>query len=241
MRILILGGTAEARALAGRLVEMGHEVVTSLAGRTQAPKLPHGNVRVGGFGGIAGLEAYLRAAHIERIVDATHPYAGTISANATAAAQASGIPLVRLMRAAWEPAPGDDWTIVESFSEAADVLPSGARVLVTTGHTELARLLERDDCRLVVRLIERPSEPLPGHARLLLARPPHRLDGELALMRNEAITHLVTKNSGGEQTRAKLEAARQLGVKVVMIARPAYGPAREVANVEDAIAALELI
>lgn len=240
MRILILGGTAEARALAGRLVGMGHEVVTSLAGRTQTPKLPQGNVRVGGFGGIAGLETYLRAAHIERVVDATHPYAGTISANAVAAARGSGIPLVRLMRPAWEPEMGERWTMVESFSEAAAALPAGARVLVTTGHAELGRFLERNDCRLVVRLIERPGEPVPGHAKLILARPPYTLADELALMRGEAITHLVSKNSGGEQTRAKLEAARQLGIEVVMIARPAYGPAWEVANVEDAIAALEL-
>jgi len=240
MRILILGGTAEARALAGRLVATGHEVVTSLAGRTADPKLPEGNVRVGRFGGMAGLEAYLRAAHVERMVDATHPYAGTISANAVAAARASGVPLVRLMRPAWEPGPGERWTTVETFAEAAAALPAGARVLVTTGHVALDRFLERDDCRLVVRLIEPPAQRVPEHAKLILSRPPHPLDHELALMRDEKITHLVTKNSGGGQTRAKLEAARQLGIEVVMIARPAYGPALEVAGVDETIAALGL-
>lgn len=238
MRILILGGTGEARELADRLVGMGHEVITSLAGRTQDPKLPQGNVRIGGFGGIAGLEAYLRAAHVEAIVDATHPYAGTISAHASAASRSSGVPLVRLLRPAWEPPEGARWTVVATLAEAAASLPRQARVLLTTGHAGLELFLERDDCTVLVRLIEPPLQPLPPHARLLLARPPHVLEDELALMRQEGITHLVSKNSGGEQTAAKLEAARQLGIAVIMIARPAYGPAVEAANVEQALAAL---
>lgn len=238
MRILILGGTGEARELADRLVKMGHEVITSLAGRTQDPKLPQGNVRIGGFGGIAGLEAYLRAAHVEAIVDATHPYAGTISAHASSASRSSGIPLVRLLRPAWEPPEGSRWTIVETLAEAAACLPRRASVLLTTGHAWLDLFLEREDCTFLVRLIEPPQAPLPPHARLLLARPPYTLKGELTLMRQEGITHLVSKNSGGEQTAAKLEAARMMNIDVIMIARPVYGPAVEVANVEEALAAL---
>ncbi|KFC65722.1 Cobalt-precorrin-6x reductase [Devosia sp. LC5] len=240
MKILILGGTAEARELADRLVAMGHDVITSLAGRTQDPKLPRGDIRMGKFGGIPGLCAYLRAAGIERLVDATHPYAGLMSINAVAAAQATGIALVRYMRPPWEQKLGADWLTVETAAEAAAALPHNADVLLTTGHTGLEHFLQRDDCQFVVRTIEAPAEPLPRHARLLQSRPPYGLAEEMALMEREGITHLVTKNSGGGQTSAKLEAARRLGVKVIMIARPAYGPAREVSSVDDAIAALEL-
>jgi len=240
MKILILGGTGEARELANRLVAMGHEVITSLAGRTQDPKLPRGALRMGRFGGIPGLAAYLRIARIERLVDATHPYAGQISINAVAAAQASGVRLVRYMRPAWEQRPGAHWVIVETAAEAAAALPANADVLLTTGHTGLGHFLERDDCRFVVRTIEAPAQALPRHARLLQSRPPYTLADELALMQREGITHLVTKNSGGGQTAAKLEAAQQLGVKIIMIARPAYGPALEVDSVDGAIAALQL-
>jgi precorrin-6A/cobalt-precorrin-6A reductase len=239
MRILILGGTGEARALAERLDSLGHEVVTSLAGRTSDPILPKGGIRVGKFGGIAGLVAYLRAARIERLVDATHPYAGLISINAVAAAKTYGIPLVRLMRPAWPQPEGANWTLVDSLPAAASALPPAATVLLTTGHAGLETFLERDDCRFLVRLIEPPDFPVPAHARLILSRPPYSLADEENLLRSEEVTHLVTKNSGGAQTRAKLDAARNLGVAVIMIARPAYGPATEVNTVEAAIAALD--
>tara|TARA_R110002124_G_scaffold44422_9_gene135522 strand:+ start:6129 stop:6863 length:735 start_codon:yes stop_codon:yes gene_type:complete len=240
MKILILGGTAEARDLAARLVRIGHEVTSSLAGRTQAPILPEGAVRLGGFGGAGGLSAYLRSAGIVRLVDATHPYAATISRNAVVAAQTSGVPLVRLMRPAWTQPEGANWTVVETAAEAAAALPAGADVLLTTGHTGLAEFLGRSDCHFVVRLIEAPELPIPPHARILQSRPPYSLEDEMALIERNRITHLVTKNSGGGQTAAKLEAAQRLGVKVIMIARPAYGPAIEVSSVEEAIVALAL-
>ncbi|KKC35381.1 hypothetical protein WH87_17605 [Devosia epidermidihirudinis] len=240
MKILILGGTGEARELANRLVALGHDVTSSLAGRTQTPKLPEGGLRMGKFGGIPGLSAYLRAAHIDRLVDATHPYAGQISINASAAAQAAGVPLVRYMRPQWTQQVGDDWITVETTAEAAAALPPSADVLLTTGHAWIEQFLERDDCHFVVRLIETPTMPMPRYATLLQTRPPYSLSDEIALMEREEITHLVTKNSGGAQTSAKLEAARRLGVKVIMIARPAYGPALEVASLDEAIAALKL-
>ncbi len=240
MNILILGGTAEARELANRLVDAGHDVITSLAGRTQDPKLPKGGLRMGKFGGIPGLSASLRAAGIVRLVDATHPFAGMMSINAVAAAQATGVPLVRYMRPPWEQQVGDQWIIVETAAEAAAALPPNSDVLLTTGHTGLEHFLERDDCQFVVRTIEAPEMDLPRHASLLQARPPYTLESELALMSREGITHLVSKNSGGGQTEAKLEAARRLGVKVIMIARPAYGPATEVADIDAAIGALAL-
>jgi precorrin-6A/cobalt-precorrin-6A reductase len=238
MRILILGGTEEARQVANRLVEKGHEVISSLAGRTQDPILPEGGIRMGRFGGIPGLCAYLRAARIDRLVDATHPYAGQISVHAVQASTNTGVPLVRLMRPGWEPAEGQDWTVLETAQAAADALPSDARVLLTTGHTGLETFLGRYDCQFFVRLIEMPEFELPRHAELLQMRPPYTLNGELALMQRHEITHLISKNSGGGQTAAKLEAARQLGVKVFMLARPVYGPALEVDSVEAALAAI---
>lgn len=238
MKILILGGTGEARDLAARLVALGHRVTTSLAGRTTSPALPEGELRVGKFGGIPGLVGYLKAAGIERLVDATHPYAGLISINAVAAAQQTAIPLVRFMRPAWQEPVGAGWQHVHDLQAAATALPPLATVLVTTGHEGLGDLLDRDDCRFVVRLIEPPAAPLPRHARLILSRPPYTLEGETRLLRHDGITHLVTKNSGGPQTGAKLDAARELGVQVIMVDRPAYGPAREVGTVEDAVAAI---
>jgi len=238
MKILILGGTGEARELAGRLVALGHDVTTSLAGRTSAPMLPAGDLRVGKFGGIAGLVGYLQARGFDRLVDATHPYAGLISINAVAASERTKIPLVRFMRPAW---PEDtNWHNVPDLEAAAKALPSGATALITTGHEGLATFLSRDDCTLVIRLIEPPGMLLPPHARLILGRPPYSPAGETALFQREAITHLVSKNSGGAQTVAKIEAAKALGIDVIMIARPAYGPATEVATIEDAIAALHL-
>jgi len=238
MKILILGGTAEARELANRLVGDGHDVVTSLAGRTQDPIRPEGRLRMGPLGGIPGLSAYLRAAGIERLVDATHPYAGQMSINAVAASNASGVKLVRLMRAPWVPAPGQHWTVAGSTREAADALPSNATALLTTGHAGLDEFMGREDCRFLVRVIEAPPEPLPAHAELITSRPPYRLADEVALMQRHGITHLVSKNSGGGQTAAKLEAAAQLSVRVVMIERPIYGPAHEVDTVEAALNAL---
>ncbi|MCP8884913.1 cobalt-precorrin-6A reductase [Devosia sp. XJ19-1] len=240
MKILILGGTAEARQVANRLVAMGHDVTTSLAGRTQDPILPEGGLRMGPFGGIPGLCAYLRAARIERLVDATHPYAGLISINAVAASETTGIRLVRYMRPAWVPVPGQSWITVGTAREAADALPKMANVLLTTGHAGLEAFLERSDCSIYVRVIEPPDFALPRHAELIVSRPPYGLEQELALLRRHDITHLVSKNSGGGQTAAKLEAAQRMGVQVIMIARPVYGPALEVASVDDALAALEL-
>lgn len=235
MKILILGGTGEARQLAGRLVALGHEVTTSFAGRTREPRLPEGDVRVGKFGGVPGLAGYLQAAGIERLVDATHPYAEAISNNAAAAAEQSGVPLVRFMRPGWVEPAGANWRHVPDLGAAAAALPSGAKALISTGHEGLELFLARDDCRLVIRLIERPGWVVPDHAQLILQRPPYTLDAERTLFRQEAFTHLVTKNSGGEATAAKLVAARENGAVVIMIERPVYGPGVEVGSLEEAV------
>jgi len=238
MKILILGGTGEARELAARLVALGHTVMTSLAGRTTSPMLPEGDLRVGKFGGIPGLVGYLKMMGFDRLVDATHPYAGLISINAVAASQQTRVPLVRFMRPAWVEPPGAGWHHVSDLKAAAAALPALATAMVTTGHEGLDALLDRDDCRLVVRLIEPPAEALPRHAQLILSRPPYTLAGETRLFRAEGITHLVSKNSGGEQTAAKLQAAQDLGAQVIMVDRPVYGPAIEVGTVDEAVRAV---
>jgi len=240
MKILILGGTEEARALADALVQMGHDVTTSYAGRTTDPLQPQGEIRTGGFGGADGLADFLVGNGFQRLVDATHPYSVRIATNAVEAAQRTGIKLVRLTRPVWIEPQYAFWHHVADSQAAADLLPAGARVLLTVGHRSLDIFLKRSDCSFVVRSIEPPEKPLPVHARSLLARPPFFVGAETELMRYEGITHLVTKNSGGVQTEAKLKAAQQLRVAVLMIARPLLPPAHEAPTVGRAIAALHL-
>jgi len=238
MKILILGGTAEARQLAGLLVARGHDVTTALAGRTPEPARPEGALRIGGFGGPAGLAAYLAAEGFTQVVDATHPYAARISANAVAAAAETCIDLLRLVRPAWTAAPDEAWQTAQDAMAAARLLPEGARVLLTTGHADLETYLARSDCRFFVRVIAPPAGTLPGHAELIVTRPPYGLAAEKDLLARHGITHLVSKNSGGGQVAAKLTAAAELGISVIMLARPVYEPAREVASVAAALAAL---
>jgi precorrin-6A/cobalt-precorrin-6A reductase len=240
VRVLILGGTEEARQLANQLVSMGHEIITSYAGKTSHPDLPQGEVRVGGFGGARGLSDYLLNNAIQRLVDATHPYSVQMASNAVEAAQYTGVPLVRLVRPPWKEPQYAFWHHVRNPQDAAAGLPKGARVLLTVGHTGLETFLARSDCSFVVRSIEPPQRPLPAHAQSLIARPPFFIGGETELMRGEGISHLITKNAGGVQTEAKLKAAQQLRLAVVMIARPALPPAHEVPTVGRAIAALKL-
>jgi precorrin-6A/cobalt-precorrin-6A reductase len=237
MKILILGGTGDARELADRLTALGHDVTTSLAGRTRAPAMPAGQLRVGKFGGIPGLVGYLKAAGIERLVDATHPYAGLISVNAVGASQASGIPLVRYMRPPWEEPEDANWLHVPTIGAAAEALPVDARGFITTGHDGLEKFVARDDCRLVARLIEPPTIDV-GRIWWLDDAPPYSIEAERALFEKHEFTHLVTKNSGGAATWSKMVVARERGVQVIVVARPVYGPAVEVGNVEAAVAAV---
>ena len=240
MKILILGGTEEARLLAERLVLMGHDVTTSLAGRTSDPLLPRGNVRIGGFGGGDGLGNYILTEKYDRVVDATHPYAAEIKVNAVRGAALAEIKLVRLTRQPWAEPQYAFWKHMASAEEAAAALPKGARVLLTVGPTRLDAYLARTDCSFVVRSIEPSEKALPVNAISVIARPPFFVGGELALMQEQGITHLVCKNSGGVQTEAKLRAALQLRLPGFMIARPPLPPAYEVPTVGQAIAALRL-
>jgi precorrin-6A/cobalt-precorrin-6A reductase len=216
-KVLILGGTSDAVEIAARMVAEGHDVTSSLAGVTTAPVLPEGKIRRGGFGGAEGLAHYLREEGVELLIDATHPYAVQISAHTVFAAQAVGVELIRFERPQWEVSP--DWIVVADIAEAARVLPSAARVFLTTGRKEIAPFVAREDISGVMRMIEPPAIALTSRWALLKARPAQSVDEEVEVMRVHQITHLVSKNSGG-LARHKLEAAAILGVTVVMVARP---------------------
>lgn len=257
--VLILGGTAEARALAAALADPAlrgerrstaagtapgprstplpaYRVISSLAGRTREPLLPAGEVRIGGFGGIDGLVGYLRAQRVDVLVDATHPFAERISANAAAAATITGRPLLALRRPGWAERPGDDWHRVPSLEAAAALLPRiGRRIFLTTGRQGIAAFAGLDDCWFLARSVEPPVSPMPHRLEVLLDRGPFTVDGELRLLRDHRIDVLVSKDSGGAD--AKLVAARERGVPVVLIDRPAHPPAAaDAGSVEEAVA-----
>jgi precorrin-6A/cobalt-precorrin-6A reductase len=219
-RILVLGGTTEAREAADALQALGHHVVFSLAGVTAEPLLPNTNIRRGGFGGVDGLVTYLRAEKTDAILDATHPFAVVMSRQAHDASHLVGVHLARLERPAWTPSNNQPWISAFSIPEAAMMLPTGARVLITTGRKDLAPFLSRHDLSGLIRTIEKPDAVLPDHWRLLQDRPPFHVEGECKLLQDNAITHLVSKNAGSHATAAKLEAARNCGVSIVMIERP---------------------
>ena len=221
--------------MAGALVGRGFDVVTSLAGVTAEPVLPPGAMRRGGFGGEAGLGAYLAEAGIGLIADATHPFAAVISRHASKAAAAHGIAYLRLERPGWTAGPGDRWQHVTDIAGAVAALEAGATAFVTIGRKELAAFAGRGDVRVVARSIEPPGFALPAGWKLVLARPPFTLEAEMALMQDEGVSELVTKNSGGEATRAKLDAARMLGLPVVMVGRPAKPDAETAATVEEMV------
>jgi precorrin-6A/cobalt-precorrin-6A reductase len=224
VRILILGGTGEARALAAELVAADVDVLSSLAGRVREPRLPDGSVRVGGFGGTEGLTAFLRAEGITGVVDATHPFAGTITANAAQAAAQAGVPLLVLRRPGWEADPS--WDVVADIRAAAAAVRAwpGESVFLTTGRRDLDVFAADDRHRFLVRTVDPPDGPVPPRMTLVLDRGPYTVEGESALMRDHGVGLLVTKNSGGPMTAAKLQAARDLGGQVLMVQRPPLPP-----------------
>ena len=224
MRILILGGTGEARELAAELVTAGVDVLSSLAGRVTAPRLPDGPVRVGGFGGAEGLASFLRAEGITAVIDATHPFAGTITAHAAAAAAQAGVSLLVLRRPEWEAVPS--WDLVPHICAAAVAVRAwpGESVFLTTGRRDLAVFAADGRHRFLVRTVDPPDGPVPPRMTLVLDRGPYTVEGESALMREHGVGLLVTKNSGGPMTAAKLKAAADLGVQVLMVQRPPLPP-----------------
>ncbi|MFI8193538.1 cobalt-precorrin-6A reductase [Streptomyces sp. NPDC085946] len=220
--VLVLGGTTEARELAAALAARpGVRVTTSLAGRVARPGAVDGELRTGGFGGADGLAAWLREQRVDALVDATHPFAERITANAARAAAAAGVPAVVLRRPGWRPGPRDRWHRVPSLEAAAAALPRlGRRVFLTTGRLGLAAFAHLTDLHFVVRSVEPPEAPVPPDVRVILARGPFTVAGETALLREHRVDVLVTKDSGGGATAAKLTAARALGLPVVVVRRP---------------------
>lgn len=219
--MLILGGTAEAAALAGKLVARGDVVVvTSLAGRTANPVLPPGEVRIGGFGGAAGLAAYIRDNGVTRLIDATHPFARRISENAIKAAAETGIPLEHVIRPGWVSQLGDQWQEVSSLEEAAQALPAGATVFLALGRQYLDAFAARSDCRFVIRMVDAPAEPLPfADPVLIFGKPSADAAHEADLFAAHGITHLVCRNSGGTSGYGKIAAAREMGLPVIILGR----------------------
>jgi precorrin-6A/cobalt-precorrin-6A reductase len=220
VRILILGGTGEARELAAELVAAGVDVLSSLAGRVRQPRLPDGPVRVGGFGGAAGLAAFLCAEQITGVIDATHPFARAITASAAQAAAQVGVPLLVLRRPEWEAVPS--WDLVADIGAAAAAVRAwpGESVFLTTGRRDLGVFAADHWHRFLVRAVDPPNGPVPPRMTLVLDRGPYTVEGESALMREHGVGLLVTKNSGGPMTAAKLEAARDLSIQVLMVRRP---------------------
>jgi precorrin-6A/cobalt-precorrin-6A reductase len=221
--VLILGGTGEARELAGAIVARFGErvdVLSSLAGRTRRPAAVAGRLRRGGFGGAGRLAAFLRKQRIDLLVDATHPFASRISAAADQASDAAGVTLLRLGREPWRPGPGDRWIDAVDAAAAARLLPAfGRRAFLTIGRRGLAAFAALPGMWFLVRTIETLDPPSPAMT-MITARGPFALGDELRLMERHRIDVLVTKASGGEATSAKLAAARRRKIPVVMIARP---------------------
>ncbi|MDR5859718.1 cobalt-precorrin-6A reductase [Halomonas eurihalina] len=244
MKVLILGGTTEASALASALAERGIPALFSYAGRVSAPKPQPLPTRVGGFGGVEGLAAFLEAERITHLVDATHPFAEQMSRNAVAAAKRTGTALIALTRPPWEPQhgdcgqPGDRWQRVADIETAVAALAGPPqRVLLAIGRMHLAAFAARPEHHYVLRLVDRPDSPppLPRHT-VTVDRGPFTREGDLALLREHGIERLVCKNAGGTGAATKLEAARALGIPVVMIDRPALPPRREAHTIDDVLA-----
>ena len=242
--LLILGGTAEARALAAALAvpdaeRPGLAVTTSLAGRTRAPPRPAGALRIGGFGGADGLARYLSEHAVDAVIDATHPFAARISANAAAACRRLGVPRAALARPAWAPMPGDRWLPAADMADAATrVAGLGARPLLAVGRQGLAAFAARAGCRPVARVFERPDAPPPG-IDLTVSRGPFDEAAEAAFLRREGIDLVVSKNAGGRAGYGKIAAARALRLPVLMVARPPPPAAPRVADVAGAVAWLD--
>ena len=220
MRALILGGTAESRELALLLLQSGWRVTSSLAGRVKEPKLPLGEVRIGGFGGPPGLARWLMDHEVDLVVDATHPFAEKISISAAEATRATGIPLIALHRPAWTPENYDEWIYVNDMEEAARIAERYHHIFLTIGRQKLAPFANDSHNLYVIRSVDPPEGPLPKRHRLILSRGPFSVQDEKQLMRDNQIDALVTKNSGGSLTYAKIVAARQLGIPVIMVQRP---------------------
>ena len=239
--VLILGGTGEGRGLAEALVAAHGaklRVISSLAGATPEPRRPAGELRIGGFGGGQGLAEYLQTEKIDLVVDATHPFAATISKHASEASEATGVPMITVLRPPWTPIDGDRWINVANITEAVrEISARSDACLLTTGVKDLAAFAPVVGVKMFVRLMTAPDGPVPlVDAKIIVDRPPFRFDDEIVLFRELGIDTLVSKNAGGDATRAKIDAARRLGILVVMIGRPKLSISEAVGDIDAALA-----
>ncbi|NVK41070.1 MAG: cobalt-precorrin-6A reductase [Oceanospirillaceae bacterium] len=238
MKVLILGGTTEAGALARALSQRSIPALYSYAGRVAAPKPQPVPTRVGGFGGVDGLAAFLADQRITHLVDATHPFAAQMSRNAVVAAARSGVELIALTRPPWAPVEGDRWQRAASVEAAVAALDGPAeRIMLAIGRIHLAAFAAQPQHHYLLRLVDAPdaAPPLPRHSTVV-DRGPFTLEGDLALLREHRIGRLVCKNAGGPGAAAKLEAARRLKLPVLMIDRPDLPPRQEAHSVEAVLA-----
>jgi len=241
-RILILGGTTEARQLAGRLAARPDvELILSLAGRTENPVAQQVPTRVGGFGGAEGLAAYLKETETDLLIDATHPYAARISANAAEAARLANVPILALRRPGWQREEGDSWTEVDGVSGAVAALgPTARRIFLALGRQEVSAFEAAPQHHYLLRSVDPVEPPLAvPHVDYLLARGPFREADEHRLLVDERIDAVVCKNSGGEATYGKIAAARSLGIDVVMIRRPVLPAVPSAPSIPDLLAMID--
>ncbi|MGM3304419.1 cobalt-precorrin-6A reductase [Anabaena sp. WFMT] len=238
LRVLILGGTGDAAELAAKVANIsGVDAIASLAGRTREPSTPVGNFRVGGFGGVTGLVEYLQHQQIDVLIDATHPFANHISWNAAAAAEKAGIPRLLLNRPPWEKQEGDIWIEAENNTKAAAALKNAAqRVFLTIGRQEISAFSHLQEMWFLMRMIDPPnSDAVIPPGLVLFDRGPFSLEDEREILTNYHIDTIVSKNSGGNATYPKIIAAREMGIKVVIVKRPPFPAGEQVADIESAV------
>lgn len=237
MTLLLLAGTSDARRLASALAERGISAIASLAGATREPVPLPLPTRRGGFGGAEGFSAFLGAEGIRAVIDATHPFAARITARTHAVCTGRGLPLLLLERPGWTPDPGDRWTFVSDEAEARRFIPERATVFLATGRQSLPSWEGLRARRIFLRVIDPPAEPFPFPGDFVVARPPFDRDSESALFRRLGVTHLVVKDSGAADARTKLDAARDLGLQVLILRRPPSPQGlTKVGTVEEALA-----
>ena len=238
MRALLLGGTGDANALAEALVRAGIDAIYSYAGRTQIP-LGHAlPTRIGGFGGALGLADYIKQERVTHVIDATHPFAAEMSRHAVEACAATNTPLIALERAPWGRTSDDNWIEVADIDAAVAALPDApTRVFLAIGRQHIAPFAAKPQHAYTLRFVDAPDGALPlRNAEVIVSRGPFTLEGDRELMNSRGIDLLVARNSGGKGARAKIDAARELGIPVIMIARPALPERPRVGSVEEVMA-----
>ncbi|WP_439400887.1 cobalt-precorrin-6A reductase [Bradyrhizobium sp. DASA03068] len=234
IRALVLGGTADASLLAAEIARAGIDAVYSYGGRTRAPADQPLPTRIGGFGGVSGLADYIRREGITHVIDATHPFAAEMSRNAVEACAETGTPLLALERAPWIKAPADTWIEVADVNAAVAALPdAAANVFLAIGRQHIAPFATKPQHAYTLRFVDPPDAPLPFAADVIVSRGPFTFHGELNMLRTRGIGWIVARNSGGDGARAKIDAARGLGLPVIMISRPELPERRRAERVSD--------